>query len=273
MTVSLLDSSAWREFRGAPFSRGIKNKTLHHDTAHLAKIADTSGKLHDCFVKLLPLHIPALLGEAIGWTLARAADVSCPPFASMVLVPLAELRKHIDLPSEMDGWDVCPAWCCEIVPGKSIRQVHKWLYFIALKKCLRSRDVQNIAAFDYWSDLKDRNFGNVIRSGNGGYIAIDHESILHDLLWLKAGMKFEERSLLIEAEKKLSSADLKNFHVEMALAADKHFDAVSKVRTEIDRLVTLIYPHLASILVPQVLDMLEMRAQKGWLAAEIGVIA
>ena len=65
MSVSILDSSAWREFRGEPSSSGV------NETAHLAKIADSTGKLRDCFVKLLPLNYPSLLGEAIGWLLAR----------------------------------------------------------------------------------------------------------------------------------------------------------------------------------------------------------
>lgn len=267
MSVSVLNPTAWREFRGTPSCPGVNN------TTHLAKISDTTGKLHDCYVKLLPTNTPALLGEAVGWSLARAADVSCAPFAAIVMVPLAQLRKNITLPPEMDGWDVCPAWCCELVPGNSMRQIHKWLFMLALRKCLRSHDVREIAAFDYWSDLRDRNMGNVIRSQGGGYIAIDHETILHDILWPPAGKIFYERSLLAEAEKALSAEELKKFHGGMALAADKHLDALSEVGAEIDRLIQMIYPHLAATLTPRVMKMLKTRAQKGWLAAEIGVIA
>lgn len=83
----------------------------------------------------------------------------------------------------------CPAWCSEVVAGKAVRQIHKMAFFLerAKKTCLLSGDVRKIAAFDKWADLRDRNFGNVIRSSNGGYVAIDHESLLHDLLWLPTG--------------------------------------------------------------------------------------
>ncbi len=267
MTIQCLSPSAWREFRGTPSCPGVNN------TTHLAKISDPTGKLHDCYVKLLPTNTPALLGEAVGWSLARAADVACPPFAAIIMVPLDKLRENMTLPSEMDEWEFCPAWCCELVPGKSMRQIHKWLYMLSLRKCLRSQDVKNIAAFDYWSDLRDRNMGNVIRSESGGYIAIDHETILHDILWPPAGKIFHERSLLAEAENELPAADFKKFQGGMVLAADKHMDALSAVRAEIERLINMIYPHLAATLTPKVTNMLDARAQKGWLAADMGVIA
>jgi len=194
MSVSILDASAWREFRGKPANAGL------NETTHLAKIADASGKLHDCFVKLLPMGGPALLCEALGWLLARKSDVSCQAFGAIVLVPVDELRKCAPLPSKFDAMALCPAWCSEIVAGKSVRQIHKMFYFIARKNCLR-KDARKIAAFDQWSDLRDRNFGNVIQSRKGGYIAIDHESLLHDLLWVVTGCGFEERSLMVEAAK------------------------------------------------------------------------
>lgn len=68
----ILDASAWREYRGKPANSGINANT------HIAKVADTTGKLRDCFVKLLPTDSPALLCEAIGWLLARESDLSHP---------------------------------------------------------------------------------------------------------------------------------------------------------------------------------------------------
>lgn len=267
MKVLCLDTAAWREFRGTPSCPGINL------TTHLAKISDPVGKLHDCYVKLLPINTPALLGEAIGWSLAKSADVSCSPFAAIVMVPLDKLRQSIKLPENFDGLDVCPAWCCELVPGKPMRQIHNWLYFLALKRCLHSKDVRKIAAFDCWSDLRDRNMGNVIRSTNGGYIAIDHESILHDILWAPTGRGFEERSLLAVANDALSEKDLKRFHLDMAHASDGHLDALLAVGKEVERLIAVIYPRIAATLIPLVIEALTERAGRGWLAAKIGVIA
>ena len=125
MSVDILDASAWREYRGRPSSAGI------NETTHLAKIADRSGRLHDCFVKLMKPKTPALLCEALGWLLARAAGVQCPDFAAIVLVPVPELRRHGPLPSDFDRAALAPAWCSEIVAGKSVCQVHKMSFVLA----------------------------------------------------------------------------------------------------------------------------------------------
>ncbi|BCO27078.1 hypothetical protein MIZ03_1965 [Rhodoferax lithotrophicus] len=267
MSVPILDSSAWREFRSKPANTGI------NETTHLAKIADTTGKLHDCFVKLLPLDGPALLCEAIGWLLARKSDVACPAFGAIVMVPVPELRKYCPLPPKFDGMDSCPAWCSEIVAGKSVRQVHKMVFFISRKNCLRSKDARKIAAFDQWSDLRDRNFGNVIRSSNGGYVAIDHESLLHDLLWVPTGRGFEERSLLVEARNALSVTDFQRFQMDMASAANGHAQALIDAKADLADIIAKIIPAHASAATQMIVQTLDNRAQSGWLSTTLGVIA
>lgn len=266
MSVPILDASAWREFRGKPANAGI------NETTHLAKIADQSGKLHDCFVKLLPLDGPALLCEAIGWVLARKSNVSCPNFGAIVMVPVTELRKNCQLPAKFDGMNFCPAWCCEIVAGKSVRQIHKMVFFLARKACLRSKDARKIAAFDQWSDLRDRNYGNVIQSSKGGYVAIDHESLLHDLLWLPTGRGFEERSLLVEARSNLSVQEFQRFQVDMANAANGHAQALRDAQADLEDIIAKIIPAHATAATKIIVQSLDQRAQPGWLSNLLGVI-
>ena len=267
MSVPILDASAWREFRGKPANAGL------NETTHLAKIADASGKLHDCFVKLLPMDGPALLCEALGWLLARKSDVSCPAFGAIVLVPVDELRKCTPLPSKFDGMGLCPAWCSGIVAGKSVRQIHKMFYFIARKNCLRSKDARKIAAFDQWSDLRDRNFGNVIQSSKGGYVAIDHESLLHDLLWAPTGDGFEERSLMVEARNVLSATDFQRFQVDMASAANGHAQALVDAKADLADIIAKLIPEHAPTATRAIMQTLDQRAQSGWLSNILGVIA
>lgn len=266
MSVPILDASAWREFRGKPANAGI------NETTHLARVADQSGKLHDCFVKLLPLDGPALLCEAIGWLLARKSNVPCPAFGAIVMVPVPELRKCGPLPTKFDGMDLCPAWCSEIVAGKAVRQVHKMVFFLARKACLRSEDARKIAAFDQWSDLRDRNFGNVIQSSKGGYVAIDHESLLHDLLWIPTGRGFEERSLLVEARSALSAQEFQRFQVDMANAAKGHSQALHDARSELADIIAKIIPAHAPTATQIIVQTLDQRAQSGWLSNLLGVI-
>lgn len=266
MSVPILDASAWREFRGKPANAGI------NETTHLAKIADQSGKLHDCFVKLLPLDGPALLCETIGWVLARKSNVSCPNFGAIVMVPVAELRKNCLLPAKFEGMDFCPAWCCEIVAGRSVRQIHKMVFFLARKACLRSKDARKIAAFDQWSDLRDRNYGNVIQSSKGGYVAIDHESLLHDLLWVPTGRGFEERSLLVEARSNLSVQEFQRFQVDMANAANGHAQALRDAQADLEDIIAKIIPAHAPAATKIIVESLDQRAQPGWLSNLLGVI-
>ena len=267
-TVFFLDSSAWREFRGTPSSAG------QNPTTHLAKVADPNGTLHDCFVKLLPPG-PALLCEALGWTLAHAAGVQCPSFGAIVLVPLDELRKSVTLPATYDGASLWPAWCCELVEGKSLRQIHKIPFYFAKKSLFRSRDARKIAAFDKWTDLRDRNFGNVIRSPKGGFVAIDHETLLHDLLWVPSGTTWSERCLTAEASKALSNAEFKRFQVDMANAANDHGQALANAQANLDAIVTKMVPTPAdaTLLSQSISSALGQRSKPGWLAGQLKVIA
>lgn len=267
MPVPILNSSAWREFRGVPSSTGV------NPTIHLASIADATGKLRSCYVKLLRPNTPALLCEAIGWALANPVGVPVASFGAVVLVPLDQLRNCMPLPQWTDGQHVCAAWCTEIVAGKSVRQVHKWRFWAARKRCLHSKDVRSIAAFDIWTDNRDRNLGNVIRSLSGGYIAIDHETLLHDLLWVPSGTSYARRSLVDEAKQHLSPNDLKKFNVEMAGAAGKHEIGLASVRGTLNTFIDSVYPQAAPALSQTVIGFLNIRSQAGWLANEIGVIA
>lgn len=263
MTVPILNTDAWREFRGAPPSPGI------NQTTHLAKIADGTGRLHDCFVKLTMPNTPALLCEAAGWLLAKASGVACPPFVAIVLLPLDELRKYMALPLEYNGMATYPAWCSEVVSGKSVRQIQTMGYAVAHQNCLRTKDARMIASFDQWSDLRDRNFGNVIQSTKGRCIAIDHETLLHDLVWTGVG-EWEEWSLLEEASKALSPADFRRFQVDMAQAAIAHANALVASRADVAVVAEQLHPgHRLGQVIEQ---WLALRAQPGWMSDKLKVI-
>lgn len=268
MRLPILDSLAWREFRGTPGHSGLNT------TTHLAKIADTTGKLHDCYVKLLAPNRPSLLCEAIGWLLTQSIGVPSTTFGAIVLVPVSELLKTgMALPDPIGDWETCPAWCSEIVSGKSVRQVHKWAFWLARKNCLRSKDTRHIAALDVWADNRDRNYGNVIRSTDGGYVSIDHETLLHDLLWRPTGICFEPRSLLAEAEQHLSSEELKRFHVEMVAASNSHATGLLDADSDITDIISALYPAHAAQLKESIFAYLNERSQAGWLASQMGIIA
>lgn len=264
--LSIYDTSAWVEFRGVPKSLG-QNKTTH-----FAKIIDDAGKLHNCYVKLLNLQTPSLIGESIGWLLAKANSIPCSQFACVVFVPIKELEKHIQLPDWATQLEAYPAWCTEIVNGKSLAQMHRWEYLLYRKSCFKSKDVSSIAAMDYWTDNRDRNTGNVIRNSNGKYIAIDHETLLHDLLWLAIGIKFEERSLLSSAKLELSKADAIQFNLDVAIAGKQHEEGYKSALVAIEEILSKIYGSNAPALITSIKNYIEPRSKSGWLSKELGVI-
>ncbi|NMM76217.1 hypothetical protein [Acidovorax sp. SRB_24] len=156
-----------------------------------------------------------------------------------------------------------------------MKQVHKWAFFIAKKNLFRSQDARKIAAFDKWTDLRDRNFGNVIRSPKGGYVAIDHETLLHDLLWVPFGTTWAERCLTSEAGKTLTGVDYKRFQVDMANAANGHAAALAAVQRDLDALVAKIVtpPAAAAQLSQTISTSLSHRSQPGWMTSLLKVIA
>jgi len=263
--VQILGKDAWREFRGDPGVKGMNG------SSHLAKIEDSTGKLHSCFVKLLDPSKPALLCEALGWVLAHNSETPTVPFAAITAIPKSKLEKNVELPSWTENYDFCPAWCGEIVEGKSVKQIYTWKFFTGRLACLRHKTTRQIAAFDIWTDNRDRNYGNVIKSKSNEYIAIDHETLLHDLLWLPMGLQYAERSLLKEAKTYLPEKDFDKFLADLVGHAEHYKDALKKSEREIKSVISALYPG-NSRLESAVIDHLENRCEKDWITDELGLM-
>jgi hypothetical protein len=234
------------------------------------------GKERKCAVKLIDLTSrPGLLCEGLGWLLAQASGVNVPEFAAVLRVPLGKLGKSMPLPTFVSGHSEYLAWCVQIVDGKAVAQVHKWLFWLARARCLSANNTPIMAAFDYWTDNQDRNYGNVIRSKDGQYVAIDHESLLHEPIWRKYyGLQFGLNSLLKEAESRLSADKLHVFKCNMALAAEEHLNAIQKVKAVGQKFIKDLIPDskLAVQLWSEIESFLTLRAQVDWLSRELGVI-
>jgi hypothetical protein len=261
MTVQILGENSWREYRGSVAAPGL------NATNHLAVIADNNGGLHDCYVKLMDAREPNLLCEAVGWLLARELDIPVPEFAAVVMVPTQVLSQHMSLPAWTMSHSTCPAWCCEVVRGRSLRQIHKWFVWLAIRRCLKSQDVHSIAAMDVWADNQDRNFGNVILAGKR-YIAIDHEALLHALFPPRYG----RNTVVDSAGRTLSQEAFKSFCVFVAHAAANHAAAFPMVSPKISQFIQAAYGSVNSV-EKMVLDFLQTRSDVKFVGHELGVIA
>ncbi|MCO1380725.1 hypothetical protein [Burkholderia multivorans] len=87
------------------------------------------------------------------------------------------------------------------------------------------------------------------------------------------GTSYARRSLVDEAKQHLSSNDLKQFNVELAVASDQHGLGFSVVQVALNQLIDKLYPNAVPALGKGVIGYLSLRSQAGWLANEIGVIA
>lgn len=269
--VSMLDASAWREYRGQP-GKATANST------HIAVVADDFGVERICFVKLTPaLDKPTLLCEALGWVLAGHAGLRRAAFGAIILVDKARLAKSEQLTVECAAFqgEYIPAWCSEAIPGNSVLSQAKspskpGMQFITEHKTfLNSNDARKFAAFDLWTGLRDRNMGNVIRHKAGGYASIDHETMLHDILWVSSD--FNLNCLVKHAEKALDNKRAKAFKADMTRAAAGHAGALASAHGELKALLNLLLPeavadHAAAM------SFLAARSQRGWLAGELGVL-
>lgn len=265
----ILPPTAWQEFRGFP-----TGKTLNETAIHFAIVKGPDGKERKCAVKFIDLNSrPGLICEGLGWIFAQQAGVNVPAFAAILRVPLSKLSASMPLPSFLAGFQEYPAWCVEIVDGKAISQVHKWLFWLARANCLGAKNTPVIASFDYWADNQDRNYGNVIKSPNGQYVAIDHEALLHEVLYAPYGMKFTLNSLLVEAEKRLSAEKYLRFKCDMAVSAQKHEAAMNSARAAGSALLQKIIPDPAASkkIWTDIEAFLDVRAKLGWMSNELGV--
>jgi hypothetical protein len=111
--------------------------------------------------------------------------------------------------------------------------------------------------------------GNVIRHKSGGYASIDHETLLHDILWVSSD--YNHNCLVMQAEKALDPKRAKAFKAEMTRAAGGHSGALANAQAEVNALLNLLLPGAAAEHAAAT-AFLTARSQRGWLASELGVL-
>lgn len=270
--ISILPSAAWREYRGQPSKHGA-NKTTH-----LATIEGPDGKLHRCYVKMVPGRWPTVLTESIAWLIADALDLPRPGFAAIVAVPVDRLRQCMALDQHWLGYNEWPGFCAEAVDGKAPVQTWRWLDWLTAKGVFKKEEVRRISAFDEWVENRDRHRGNLIRRSDGTCVAIDNEFALWSPVWtaiMGPGFNVVPQSLLTQAQASMKPAAMSRFKVEVARAGDRH--AAAYVMTEqavIDTIKALVADPAASAqLVGFVTSFLRARSDPTWLRGQLGVIA
>lgn len=266
--IPILPPQAWREFRGAPESKGL------NQTTHLASIEDASGKIHRCYVKLAPPNWPTPLTEAIAWLLAESLDLPRPGFAALIVVPLDKLRAHMPLDQHWLSYREALGFCAEAVQGNNPTHGWKWLAWLRMKSLYKRAEVARISAFDQWVENQDRHTGNLLIRSSGECIPIDNEHILYSLLWPSLGLAFGHNSLMNEAQRHMNGPSFDKFKVEMALHAKQHEDAFNRAAQRLADTVRALVPDeiQAQALWNSIGAFLSGRAHPNWMAQHLGVI-
>lgn len=266
--IPILPATAWREFRGAAANRG------QNHTTHQALIADPTGRAHKCFVKASPSGNPMVLTESIAWMIAGALELPRPDFAAVVLLPVFKLRQCMPLDQHWLRYNEVLAFCTSTVAGKHVTGRWNWLAALRAARAFKHRDIARIAAFDHWVENQDRHTGNFLRTSAGDYIPIDNELVLYSLVWLARGYQYGHNSLRGQARALLKQAGYTRFEALMAVASLEHEQAFLKVSPSVQQLVAIMIadPAEATTLATNILQFLEQRAQRDWLANELGCI-
>lgn len=270
MSPAFLNETAYRQFRAMPPNQGVNT------TTHTAIVADQAGKEHRCYVKLLPDPTsPRLVCEALGWVLTGAAGLLRPDFGAVLLVPVSKLPDPLRSHSSLAGLATCPSWCAsEINPGRQVAHARMGHYDIARerKSLLEAKTSRQIAAFDEWADVADRNLGNVVVTPKKTYHPIDHETLLYDTLWTDKTMA--RKSLLSMAEQKLDAEKLKRFKVDMCNAAKGHAAALANAQASLQDVIDSMFdPPVNQQKWQQVLGALQTRSEQTWMSDRLKVIA
>lgn len=268
--LPILPSSAWLEFRGAPTKKG------QNLTTHQALISDGKGGEHKCFVKASPDNYPMAFSEGIAWLIADALDLPRPKFAALLELPVQRLKHHVKLDQYWMHKDLTLAFCCSTVDGKHINSMWKWLERLRQAKAFSNDDLARIAAFDLWTDNRDRHTGNFLKTRTGIYTPIDNELVLYSLLWEPRGLGYRHNSLIAEGRTLLTSAGYLKFQDRVVEAAKKHETAYQAssltLQTYVDTLNADPDPMQKAAFTANLLGFLQHRAQGGWVEQQLGMI-
>lgn len=267
--IPILPESAWREFRGAPTTKG------QNHTTHMAIVVDQRGQAHKCFVKASPPGNPMVITEALAWMLAEAVDLPRPHFAALLHLPVSKLRQHMSMDQHWLAYSHVLAFCSSAVPGRHITSRWRWLDRLRATRAFKHPSLARIAAFDTWVDNNDRHTGNFLKSKDGEYIPIDNEFVLYMLIWVASGITCAHNSLRQRARDVLTATGYRKFEAAMIDASSHHEPAFSKVSADLSAFVTAMVPDPArgAALSASLLDFLAKRAEPTWLANEVGQIA
>lgn len=220
--------------------------------------------------------------EAISWLFLRAAGISAPKQAAILVMSHAKVVQAVGrqcVPEEWVHQGHVLAWASQKLEFESIQALFagseadvKWL------EVLRSARGAAIAAFDELFFNIDRNTGNVLFTRSGACVPVDHEMVFGQQNWLTGDLQHlpslgDSMRFLTRARdaRKLPQAEFDKMRNHIVHVAQAHEGALSACQDEISHLIAHVYPKQATELGRRVLSFVGVRAKQHWLQDRLGV--
>lgn len=234
-------------------------------------------------VKLMQPDGLRACNEAISWLFLRAAGISAPRHAAILVLSHAKAIQVLGrngVPAEWVSNGHVLAWASQKLDFGSIQALFagseadlKWL------EVLRSAKGAAIAAFDEMFFNIDRNTGNVLFTRGGACVPIDHEMVFGHQNWLSENLQHssapgDSMRVLMRARdgRKLPQSEFQSVCSHMVLLAHQHEGALRACQDEIRNLLAHMYPKQALELASRILSFVGERAAQQWLQDRLGVI-
>ncbi|SEQ90522.1 hypothetical protein SAMN04244573_02492 [Azotobacter beijerinckii] len=198
--IQVLGSSAYTGELRSPQSRGIS-------PLFRGKISVGEASLR-CYIKPMPDTVKLgkqvvenreVLSEALGYTLAKAANYAVPDAAGIIMLKREQIPEsvleHLNAITPGGLQQDYLAWFSQDMQHPSLLKRHiddapDFLKDLQLKRLAvrlaAHPETPAIVTFDEWTENSDRNLGNLLESADGKLTLIDHGRLFRLPIWQAA---------------------------------------------------------------------------------------
>lgn len=274
----LLRDNAYVSYIGPLSHRGANASTHIAEVRYPVQSAPVMS-----VVKLMQPDGLRACNEAISWLFLRAAGISAPKHAAILVLSHAKVIQVLgrnSAPAEWVSSGHVLAWASQKLDFVSIQAMFagsqadtKWL------EVLRTAKGAAIAAFDEMFFNIDRNTGNVLFTRGGACVPIDHELVFGEQNWLSGELQHsstpsDSMRVLLRARdgRKLPQTEFEKVCNQMVHLAQQHEGALRACQDEISNVLERVYPEQAAQCAQRILSFVGERAAQQWLKDRLGVI-
>jgi len=256
-----------------------------NQTTHLAEIRyPVQSAPIVSVVKLLSPSLLNVCNEAVSWLFLRAAGFAAPKNAAILV--LTEKKAKAILGTRLITKDLVHngyvvAWASKQLDFSSIKAFFagsradaEWL------KVLQTLHGAQIAAFDEVFLNRDRNTGNVLFSGKGECIPIDHEHVFDYQDWIRSDLNVSQDAesdtlcFLKNSARKgtLEKNAFQDVMSKMVHYSHDHQVALEASKQQVLQLLEKTFPEDFELISERIFAFVAERTAKHWMENKLGIV-